>query len=926
MLPLLTPQDFVSKWRRADVKERSGSQEHFIDVCNLIGHPTPVAGDPTGQNYLFEAGADKHSGGHGWADVWKRGFFAWEYKGKHANLEAAYDQLLQYRDSLLNPPLLIVSDMDQIIIRTNFTNTARLEYKIILEDLLTPEKLSTLRAAFFEPEALRSSVSTAEVTSEAAARFARLADLLRKWGIESSKAAHFLIRVLFCLFAEDAGLLPRTLFTRMVEVGRTNSKLFASQLQQLFGAMSKGGPFGVDVIFRFDGGLFEDESFVQMDSEAIDILYQASTLDWSNIEPAIFGTLFERSLDPNKRSQLGAHYTSKEDILLILEPVLMSPLRARWTTIRSEAIALAQKRTGVSSTQRARINGKLKELLLRFSDEIGKVSVLDPACGSGNFLYLALRLLLDLQKEIITLSGDLGIGRFFPSVNPAQLHGIETSEYAHELAQATVWIGYIQWLRENGFGFPAEPILKPLNNILLKDAILTLDSQGHSSEPEWPTCDVIVGNPPFLGGARIRAELGDTYVESLFAIYRDRIPNFSDLCCYWFEKARQMIASGKAKRAGLLATQGIRGGANREVLRRIIETGGIFWAVSDREWVLDGAAVHVSMVGFDDGKEKTHILDGKTVETINPDLTTSLDLTIAKRLSENSSCCFMGPSAKGPFDISAKLARQLISAPANTNGRPNSDVVRPVASAVDLVQASRNMWTIDFGLMGIEEASKYELPFEYLKRTVYPIRKKNRRKSYRDKWWRFAEPRPGMRGALTGKSRFLATPGVSKHRLFVWVKPEVLCNQGTLVFAREDDYFFGVMQSKAHQLWALATGTQLREAESGFRYTPTTTFETFPFPWPLGGEPKEDVRVQAIEEAARDLLQQRERWLRPSGTSESDLNERTLTNLYNESPTWLQLAHGKLDKVVFAAYGWPSDITDQEILGELLALNVARAR
>lgn len=554
------------------------------------------------------------------------------------------------------------------------------------------------------------------------------------------------------------------------------------------------------------------------------------------------------------------------------------------------------------------------------------MQVLDPACGSGNFLYVALRQLLDLWKEVANFSVRLGMSQMMPlpgsAPSPEQLHGIEINPYAHQLAQATIWIGYIQWLSENGYGAPSQPVLKPLDNILQMDAILAFDAQGRAYEPQWPQADVIIGNPPFLGGNKIRHELGDTYVENLFELYSGRVPAFADLVCYWFEKARKMIENSLAQRAGLLATNSIRGGANRTVLEHIKQTGDIFWAVSDRDWILDGAAVHVSMIGFDNSKEKIRVLDGKQGEGINSNLTFNVDLTSAHKLIENKNICFMGPSAKAPFDIHGELARKLLEATPNINGRPNSDVVRPVASAVDLVQVPRGLWTIDFGLMSENEASMYELPFEYIKGIVYPIRSKNRRAAYAHKWWQYAEARPGMRNALVGKLRYIATPSISKYRIFVWMKPEVLCNQGTLVFAHEEDYYFGVLHSRLHTLWALSLGTSLEDRP---RYTPTTTFETFPFPWPPGHEPQDDPLVQAIAQAARELVQLRDNWLNPPGLSETDLQKRTLTNLYNQRPTWLDLAHRKLDQAVFAAYAWPADLSDSETLERLLALNLSRA-
>ena len=439
----LSPQEFVTKWRHASLKERSAAQEHFIDLCHLVGHPTPAEDDATGERFTFEAGAGKQRGGQGWADVWKRGFFAWEYKGKHADLDKAYQQLLQYREALLNPPLLVVSDIERIVIHTNFTNTVKKVYRLTLDDLLKPEGTAQLRAVFFEPESFRAPQTTEQVTEAAAREFARLADLLRKWGEDPQRIAHFLIRLLFCLFAEDVGLLPKDLFTHLVEGTRLNTAAFTRQLRQLFGEMAAGGWFGADQIAHFDGRLFDDATVLELDSSGIDILARASTLEWSAIEPSILGTLFERSLDPSKRAQIGAHYTSREDILLIVEPVLMAPIRRRWAEVQARARDLAARRDGAKGGQRTRLQNKLTALLRDFADKVGRIQVLDAACGSGNFLYIALKRLLDLQKEINAFAGEVGAAAIFPTVSPAQLHGIEINEYAHELARATIWIGYI---------------------------------------------------------------------------------------------------------------------------------------------------------------------------------------------------------------------------------------------------------------------------------------------------------------------------------------------------------------------------------------------------------------------------------------------------------------------------------------------------
>ncbi|MBE7474888.1 MAG: class I SAM-dependent DNA methyltransferase [Anaerolineae bacterium] len=937
----LTPQEFVAKWKASTLKEKSAAQEHFIDLCRMIGHATPAEADPTGEKFTFEAGAGKQKGGQGWADVWKKGFFAWEYKGKHADLDKAYQQLLQYRETLQNPPLLVVSDLDSIVIHTNFTNTVKRVERLALDDLLTPAGMDKLRAVFHNPDFFKVAQTPAQVTQKAAQEFANLAGLLRKYGEDSHQIAHFLIRLLFCLFAEDIGLLPARVFSRLVTQTHKKTDAFTAQLNHLFGAMATGGYFGPDEIPHFDGGLFDDARALPLDSQSMDILVKVADLDWSSIEPSILGTLFERSLDPSKRAQLGAHYTSKEDILLIVEPVLMAPLRRRWAEVQAQAQALAERRDTAKGGQRTKLHNDLTGLLMGFAAEIAQVRVLDPASGSGNFLYVALKQLLDLWKEVSILAGQLGLTLFTPNIgpSPAQLYGIEVNPYAHELAQATVWIGYIQWLRDNGFGDPGEPILKPLHNIMQMDSVLAYDEQGRPIEPAWPEVDVIIGNPPFLGNKKMRSELGDAYAEDLRQLYDGRVSGGADLVTYWFERARAQIETGKAKRAGLLATQAIRAGAGRQTLERIKASGNIFYAQADRPWILEGAAVRVSMVGFDDGSETNRLLNqskddppelalqnAQVVPAINADLTSQVDLTTAKPLLENAHICFQGPVKVGPFEIDSTLAHQMLVAH-NPNGKPNSDVVRPWINASDITQHSRGMFIIDFGDMPLEDAAQYEKPFEYIKQHVKPLRDENRRKKRKDYWWQHGETVPGLRIALGSLQRFISTPRVAKHRLFVWTPAGTLPDSRVYAFARDDDYFFWVLHSRLHEVWSLATSSRHGDGSEGGRptYNNTTCFETFPFPWPPGQEPKDEPRVEAIAQAARELVQKRDNVLNPPDATEEELKKRTLTNLYNQRPDWLKYAHEKLDRAVFDAYGWPYDLSNEEILARLLALNLERA-
>ncbi len=930
MASLLDLPTFVARWQRSRLTERSAAQQHFIDLCAVLGELTPAAADPDGTSYTFEKGARKTGG---WADVWKRGYFGWEYKGKHKDLTSAYQQLLQYREDLRNPPLLVVCDLDRFEVHTNFTDTVKQVYAFDLADLqrnvstatCARPPLDVLRAVFAQPDLLRPTRTSAGVTEDAAREFATLAESLRRRGEDPEATAHFLMRLLFCLFAEDIGLLPERLFTTLVARTRTRPSDFAARLGLLFAAMASGGSFGADDIAHFNGGLFADAAVLGLVADDLATLARAAALDWASIEPAIFGTLFERSLDPTKRSQLGAHYTSRDDILLIVEPVLMAPLRRRWVTVQDEARGIIARRDAANGAARTRHQQALERLLLAFADEIAAVRVLDPACGSGNFLYVSLKRLLDLWKDVSTFAATSGVAGLLPyTVGPQQLYGIELNVYAHELASVVVWIGYIQWLHDNGFGVPDSPILKPLRNIRHMDAVLTYDEAGHPVEPDWPEADVIIGNPPFLGGKRLRTELGDGYVDDLFALYRGRVPREVDLVCYFFEKARAYVAGNQRHRAGLLATQGIRGGANRKILERIKETGGIFAAWSDRPWVLDGATVHVSMVGFDAGEQRDRALNGMPVPAINADLTGALDMTTARQLTTNRGIAFMGSTKGGPFDLTGATAAAMLAAPLNPNGRPNSDVIRPWINGLDLMRRPRGMWIVDFGSARSEEdAALYEVPFAYVEGRVKPARAGSR--TTRAEWWLFERPRPEMRAALAPLARYIATPLVSKHRAFVWVPVHVVPENLVIVFAREDDYFMGVLQSRAHELWARSTGTQLREAESGSRYTATSIFETFPFPWSPGQEPTDDPRVAGVAAAARDLVTLRDHWLNPPDALEAILRERTLTNLYNDRPTWLANAHRRLDDAVLDAYGWPRDLGDEEILGRLLALNLERA-
>ena len=950
----MTPGDFIAKWLASELKERSAAQEHFIDLCRLLGEPTPAEADPTGEYYCFERGARKDTGGDGWADVWKRHCFAWEYKGKHADLDAAFNQLRQYALALENPPLLIVSDMARFRVRTNWTNSVSLTHEFTLEDLADAGVRDKLKWAMSDPEQLRPGESRQALTERAAATFAELAQSLRERGHEPQHVAHFVNRLVFCMFAEDVGLLPDNMFTRMLEHTRRRAEEFTELSRDLFGAMANGGRIGFEAVAWFNGGLFDDNETLPLERGEIEVALRAAALDWSEIDPSIFGTLFERGLDPDKRSQLGAHYTDREKIMLIVEPVIVRPLLAEWETTKFKIGATVERAAAAKSAAvRTRLRQQADRSLRTFLERLRKFVVLDPACGSGNFLYLALHALKDIEHRVQLEAEAMGLQRGFPTVGPANVKGIEINAYAAELARVSVWIGEIQWMRRNGFRETRDPILKPLETIECRDAILGPEG----GETEWPTAEAVIGNPPFLGGKLLNAHLGVDYVSRIFNVYAGRVPAEADLICYWFVKAGEQTRAERTKRVGLVSTNSIRGGANRRALQNATEDHPIFDAWSDEPWVIDGAAVRVSLVCFGeqtDGSVAHRWLDGQVVDAVHADLTArrgsaGIDLTGVQRLDRNVGGAFMGDTKGGPFDVAGEQAQEWLRAPTNPNGRPNSDVLRPWKNGMDVTRRSADKWIVDFGWTMTEgDAALYEAPFQHVKEHVHPMRQRNRREAYREYWWRHVEPRQGMWRALDGLSRYIATPRVAKHRLFAWLDARICPDSQLIVIARDDDVTFGILHSRFHEAWALRLGTSLEDRP---RYTPTTTFETFPFPAGLtpnmpAKEYASEPRATAITEAARRLVELRDRWLNPPEwvewidepvpgfprraiarreAPEKELKKRTLTNLYNARPQWLDDAHASLDTAVAAAYGWPPEISEGDALQALLELNCSRS-
>jgi hypothetical protein len=994
---VITPQDFVTRWQDSQLREQQAAQSHFNELCELVGFKTPAQLDPKGEFFTFEENVTKATGGKGRADVWYRGHFAWEYKGKHKDLEEAYAQLLAYKDALGNPPLLVVSDFLEYRIYPQWVNTSGLPFKFTNQDLLnaetrrfivwllgSPEKFLELRQTELERRE--------QITLDLAYQFAHLADLMRQHKDETGKPvwealqiARFLTRMVFALFAEDVELLPhigtqpilRFIFERAIDM----PKAFQREIRDLFEAMDgEREDYLMQYVPYFNGGIFAEskpganDRYEVLDlaeiPQAFEVLLKVSKADWRFVNPTIFGTLFEGALDVSKRAQLGAHYTSEADIRLVLEPVLMQPLYRQWEQIQLEAQPHLQVYLNPSSPkERQNAHEQLLALREKIQQAIVNTTVLDPACGSGNFLYMSLRFLKDLEGKVRHFFEFLGLP-FSDLVTPRQLYGIEKDEFAANLAKVVVWIGYLQWRYEDSGilhaynpnkirNFPdalPHPVIKDKNHpdeaerIICADAIMRYEADGKPFEPNWQSVDVIVGNPPFLGGQRMQLELGDDYANSIRSLYGDVLHSSSDLVTYWFEKARRQLEQGKVKRVGLLATQAIRMGLSRPVLDKIKTTGDIFMAWSDREWILEGAAVRISIVGFDNGSEPEKILDGMTVSSINTDLTGGIDVTKAKTLRENRELIVRGIETGGPFELDKATAKKFTANPLY------APVIVPIVNGKDVTDRPRNVSVIDFEQTPEIDPKTYTEVYEHLDSNWKKIlgSKSKRKPKYRTKWWAFRRLGTKLRRMINGHTRFMVTPRVAKHRLFVWLTPPIVPDSRLFAIMREDDYFFGVLHSKIHEIWSLRQAARHGDGKDGGRPTYNSTcFETFPFPFVPGQEDKNNAAYQAISAVAKQLHQERQNWLdgvdlKELGATPNNgmMKERTLTNLYNAlnvyrgvetisvpasaksfAPRLAEL-HDALDKAVCDAYGFPHSVLDSEdeILRHLLALNLERSQ
>ncbi len=725
---------------------------------------------------------------------------------------------------------------------------------------------------------------TTEAVSHIAELYTSLAD---RGAAPIDEIQRFTMQIVWCLFAEDLGMLDAyPLQSTIIDLLNQSEPDSARDIGYLFKLLNQKGDqnrHGRYAGTRYvNGELFARPAEVYLDRSELLHLKQAAEFDWRAVDPTIFGSLMEGVLGEERRERLGAHYTHEADILKIVVPTIVRPWRSRIDAAASAAEA--------------------RELL----DELCRFRVLDPSCGCGNFLYVAYRELraleFELKQRVTDLSKAAGIPVpslehiYYPLTN---VYGIDIENIAVLIARVTLWMGHRQMVDRYG---PAEPVLPlvSLDNLRSTDAL----------KAEWPEVDTIVGNPPFLGSQLLRKGLGDDYVRWLDEHFKVGI---RDLCVYWFRKAAEQLKPGQ--RAGLVGTNSISQNRAREAsLDYVVSHGGVITdAVSTQKWPGD-AKVHVSIVNWVQAPQMPPAqfeIDGINVAGITSSLRPSgTNDWSPVSLPQNAGHAFQGPIPVGKgFIVDASIARSMLVDPQTDY----KGVVRPYLIGEDIanqVNQSPSRWIIDFNAMALEEAVKYPSAIKLVRERVKPDRDRNADGGFRTKWWQFGRPRGEMRRAITGMPRFIAGTATGKRLLLAWANSEVLPSNATNVFAFEDDYSMGVLMSRVHDAWAWARSSTLK---GDLRYTPTTVFETFPWP-----DPSEAARA-AVATAASTLYARRS-----ALCLEHNIGLTKLYNLMDDGAfTDLRELHRQLDVAVVAAYGWPASVAQDgdELVRRLTELN-----
>ncbi len=1008
---------FLDKWQGSSGNEIANKDSFCLDLCTALGvAPPPPQGRVTGDPYCLEKNVKMpQSTGNikqGRIDFYKQGHFILEAKQgsiKSGNSTPkrgtrAYDQYMQkafiqataYAPHLpVKPPFLLTCDIgDHFELWMGFSGDyggygARQIIK--LNDLLKPDIFDLFVDIFTQPQKRNPEKIRAKVTRDVAGDLAQLAYWLEKQQHHPQEVANFLMRCIFTMFAEDVQLLKTGVFTEaLTQRWLCQPSSFKPEIETLWRTMDEGGTFGFDSILRFNGSLFTNATAFDLPKSQLEVLLQAAKRDWSQVEPAIFGTLLERALDTKERSKLGAHYTPRSYVERLVRPVVIEPLRQDWleTEIVVDQLLKVPGDLEPTATQKK----KAVELMREFLQKLRTIKILDPACGSGNFLYVTLDLLKTLEAEVIRRIADI-TGQYQSSVldqvNVSQFLGIEVNPRAASIAELVIWIGYLQWyFKQFGNTSPPEPVLQKFNNIEYRDAVLGWDSKKPAIDPTthqtrtrwggrtmkhpvtgedvpdpqdqipiysysnprmaiWPEADYIVSNPPFIGNARMRELLGDGYTETLRQVYQD-VPDSVDFVMYWWHKAADLVRKGQVKRFGLITTNTISQVRLRSVIEYHLKQKHpikLIFAIPDHPWTDDGAAVRIAMTAAElEGSPVSQVVqlgevilkgEGETpedtadlidiawqnVEMIFSNLRSGANLTNIQPLKANDQLSSRGMMLFGSGFIIEQVDFTKIE----------SEILFTYTNGRDILQRSRHVKIIDFFGLSVTEAEKlYPQAYQWVLEKVKPERDANRDQNLRKNWWVFGRPRPEVRLALQDIQRYIVTVETAKHRVFIFLAQGVIPDNRLIAIALDDAYFLGVLSSKIHVTWALAAGGTLRM--DGV-YVKTKCFDPFPFPEPTAEQKQKirdlgeklDAHRKQVQSQHPDVtitgmynLLEKLRAGKPFTDADRKYNDQALVSI-------LKSIHDQLDAAVFAAYGWSPNISDEQILTQLVALNAERA-
>jgi hypothetical protein len=976
----------AERWARAQASERANAQAYLIELTEALGVSRP---GPSGCGYQFELpirvvnpdGTETTK----FADLFKADCFVLEAKdeedGKPTDvlLRKAYGQGRGYVSHIPGqlPPYLLVLDVAKTLIVWDrwsgtyggFNAGRRIDLRTLANN---PEHIALLRDIWENPQVRNTAARAEAVTREIATKLAKLASSLESRGYGQERVSKFLMRCVFTMFAEDIGLLDDEPFRKAIkEIGFNDPDGLRVALEQLWQAMDAGTHFGYRKLLRFNGHFFKEWEALPLTREDLVILYKAAEADWADVEPTIFGTLLVRALNPKERHRLGAEYTPREYVERLVRPTIEEPVRERWVAVQTDVLQL-------------RGAGKKKQALKRLHDFhawLRSLRVLDPACGSGNFLYVALATLKQVELEVFRLMEEITGQResAVEEVSPSQFYGIEVNLWAREIAELTLWIGYHQWwVRTHGNVRPPEPVLRDTETFENRDAVLAWDEIREVSEkathdptprlvhpvtgdlvPDsnarrsyfehvdpycapWPKADFIVGNPPYMGGTRMREAFGDGYVDALRSVYPE-MPEGADYVMFWWRRAALEVLSGRVRRAGLITTNSITQRRNRGTVSEMLDKGAqVIWAVPDHPWVDEqgSAAVRVAMTVLSSGGESHAVRidvddEGLVVRQsmarrLNADFSATADIARAalEPLVANRGLSYLGILLNGPgFILEPDEARHLIKADPR-----NAVIVKPYVNGRDLARTSRGAYVIDFGDRSEEEARDYALLYDIVRDRVKPHRDANRNRYIRENWWRFHRIRQELRDSLAGLPRFVVTPETIKNRFFVFLDGRTAPDHSLVCIPTDDAFYLGVLSSTIHLQWLLASGGRLGVGNDP-RYNKQVCFEPFPFP---------DSPIE-VRDRVRDLAERLD-------AHRKDALERddtvTMTGMYNvveklragEALTpkerkvhevaacgVLRDLHDELDRLVADAYGWPWPMETEEILQRLVDLHDLRA-